>query len=108
MFSKGFYITIRFDQDPGPLVTEHLRYMGSVHIGGLGHSSWPPYYEVVNKLGQPAGGCLITVRCPHSPKDIDQAAWCRQNRVRMASFGLKTVAFEVRPNGTVIELLGVQ
>ena len=96
--TKGMYITIRMDSDPGPLVTEHFRYMGLVQIGGLTHTGWPPY-SIVNQLGQPAEGCLITVKCPHSSREVDQHAWARQQRQRMASFGCKTLAFEVKRDG---------
>jgi hypothetical protein len=79
------HITILCDEDPGVLVTEHLRYMGLLMITAIDHPN--PLPDAISQFFTPrkATDVLVTVTCDLRGKK-EQAIWAKQQMGRLESF----------------------
>jgi len=77
-------------KDPGPVVTEHLRYAGLVSVGDRDRGVSMPY-DAAKAMGPlKEGEIIVKMKCPPEQR---AEVWQEQNLERLRSFGVKAEAF---------------
>lgn len=80
------------EKDCSVIITEHLRYAGTISTSAGQHTTAIPYNQLLD-LDIQSGEAVIII---HEPKGINGAAWARTNEERIRSFGTKVVSYSQR------------
>jgi len=91
MARKNWHVSFKV-KNPKVEVTEFLRYSGVISVYCYDHQHFVPHsvISVLFPVNINEGEAMITI---HEPKGIDGKRWAEMNAKRIASFGIKTIAW---------------